>query len=82
MTKDIQVLSKQLGLWFKEDTTSSEMAYFDYCMLSYQNGNFTQCRELFSNMRKKDRKGLISYISNCYDNYTERDIYKFYFNLL
>ena len=72
---------KLLTLAKKLDFTN-ELEYFDYCISSYQNGNFSQSRELFKNMTKADRKGLILYIDDCYDNAITKDVYKFYFNLL
>ena len=59
---------------------TSETEYFDYCINSWFNGNFSQCRKLFSDMTKADRKRLILYIKGCYD-YTH-EVEKFYFNLL
>lgn len=59
---------------------SSEVEYFDYCINSYFNGNFSQCRELFAAMNKANRKGLIRYISGCYDH--KHEVQTFYFNLL
>lgn len=59
---------------------STETEYFDYCINSWFNGNFTQCKELFKAMNKEDRKGLISYIKGCYDN--RHEVEAFYFNLL
>lgn len=59
---------------------TNEIEYFDYCISSYVNGNFSQCEDLFSDMTKKDRKSLIEYIKGCYDY--SSDVEKFYFNLL
>jgi hypothetical protein len=59
---------------------TTETDYFDYCINSWFNGNFTQCKKLFSDMCKVDKKRLIEYIKGCYD-YTH-DVEKFYFNLL
>lgn len=59
---------------------TSETQYFDYCIDSWFNGNFSQCRELFKAMTKADRKRLIKYIKGCYD-YTH-NVEKFYFELL
>lgn len=65
----------------KLDFTTSE-EYFDYCINSYCNGNFSQCRELFKDMTKADRKKLIEYIAGCYDYPEMKNVYKFYFALL
>ena len=59
---------------------NSETEYFDYCINSWFNGRFDQCRRLFRAMQTKDRKGLIAYIQGCYDYRHEVEI--FYFNLL
>lgn len=59
---------------------STEEEYFDYCINSWFNGQFNQCRNLFSDMTKKDQKALIEYIKGCYDN--EHEVETFYFNLL
>ncbi len=56
--------------------------YFNYCIDSYDNGNFNQCTKLFRGLTKAGRKELINFISGCYDNCTDRPVYKFYFNLL
>ena len=58
---------------------TTETDYFDYCINSWFNGNFSQCKDLFAAMSKADKKGLINYIKGCYD-YTH-DVEKFYFNL-
>ena len=58
----------------------SETDYFDYCINSWFNGQFQQCRDLFSAMTKKDRKDLIKYIQGCYDH--KHEVETFYFNLL
>jgi len=70
--KNLKTLAKNLDF-------SSETEYFDYCINSWVNGNFSQCRELFFAMTKKDRKELITYIQGCYDY--KHDVEKFYFNL-
>lgn len=59
---------------------TTETEYFDYCINSWFNGNFDQCRRLFKDMTKADRKELINYIKGCYDY--KHDVYTFYFNLL
>jgi hypothetical protein len=59
---------------------ATETEYFDYCINSWFNGQFSQCRDLFSRMSKKDQKVLIQYIKGCYD-YTH-EVETFYFNLL
>lgn len=59
---------------------STETEYFDYCINSYFNGNFSQCKELFKAMTKTDKKRLIDYIRGCYDH--QHEVEKFYFSLL
>lgn len=73
--KSLNTLAKQLE--FKRD-----IEYWDYCITSYANGQFTQCRKLFFAMKKADRKGLLDYISGCYDYPEQTDVYQFYFKLL
>jgi len=58
----------------------TEIEYFDYCINSWFNGNFSQCKDLFNAMTKKDRKSLIEYIGDCYDY--KHGVYFFYLNLL
>ncbi len=58
----------------------SETDYFDYCINTWFNGQFQQCRDLFFAMTKKDRKDLIKYIQGCYDH--KHEVETFYFNLL
>lgn len=59
---------------------TQETEYFDYCIDSWFNGNFDQCRKLFKAMTKQDRKSLISYIQGCYDH--KHEVETFYFNIL
>jgi len=73
MTKKLLTLAKQLDF-------RNEIEYFDYCINSYFNGNFSQCKELFFSMKGKDRKELITYIQGCYDY--KSNVETFYFNLL
>lgn len=59
---------------------TTETEYFDYCINSWFNGNFSQCQKLFSDMKKADRRELIKYIQGCYDY--KHEVETFYFNLL
>lgn len=59
---------------------TTETEYFDYCINSYLNGNYSQCKELFKAMTKADRKNLIEYIRGCYDY--EHEVLKYYISLL
>lgn len=56
---------------------STEYEYFDYCIDSHINGNFSQCEKLFKAMTKKDRKRLIDFIPE-----ELKEIKNFYFKLL
>lgn len=40
----------------------NESDYFNYCVESYYNGNFTQSKKLFNNMSRSDKHGLIEYL--------------------
>jgi Fe-S oxidoreductase len=56
--------------------------YFDYCVVSYLNGNFEQCRNLFKDLPHQERKDLLNYIEAT-DTLTDVSaVYSFYFNLL
>ena len=68
--KNLKTLAKQLD--FKNDAD-----YFEYCIESYINGNFQQCKKLFKDMHKKDRVSLLRYI----DETADRNTYKFYAEL-
>lgn len=59
--------------------TTKEIQKYDYLIDSHINGNFSQCRELFKKMTKQKRKEALIYIDGCYG---DKEIYKFYFNLL
>ena len=72
---------KLINLAKKLDFTN-EIEYFDYCINSYENGNTQQCKKLFSDMTKKDRKRFIEYISGCYDNPQIKAVYRFYWGML
>lgn len=70
---------KLLTLAKKLDFTQ-ETEYFDYCINSWFNGNFSQCRKLFKAMNKADKRNLITYIRGCYDY--QHEVLTFYINLL
>lgn len=72
---------KLLTLAKKLDFTQ-DYEYFDYCLDSYVNGNFSQCEKLFKAMTKKDKKGLITYLSGRDKNSIDFEAYEFYFNLI
>jgi len=71
-------MAKLITLAKRLDFTT-EMDYFDYCIDSYTNGNFSQCKELFKAMSKADRKSLLNHIGT---GINMKDVYQFYFNLL
>lgn len=54
--------------------------YFDYCIDSHINGNFSQCERLFKDLTKADQKNLLNYISESYT--AENPAYKYYFKQL
>jgi len=59
-----------------------EYEYFEYMVDSHLLGNFSQCRELFKDLRIKDRKSFIEYIQN--SNHAAAsldDMYNFYIQL-
>lgn len=56
---------------------TEEIEYFDYCIDSWYNGNYSQCKQLFKDMTKNDRKDLIRYLKE-----SNSQAYLFYFNLL
>ena len=64
MKKKLLTLAK--GLDFE-----TESDYFEYCIDSHVNGNFTQCKRLFEDMSRTDKKDLIEYTRlnypECYD---------------
>ena len=68
-------LSKKLGF-------TTEWEYFDYCLNSYKNGNFSQCKELFKAMTKADKKRLVSYLRETFSDSYVQEVTEFYFNLL
>jgi len=70
---------KLITLAKKLDFTT-ETEYFDYCITSWFNGSFSQCKELFAAMTKADKKALINYIKGCYDY--NHEVETFYLNLL
>lgn len=71
--KNINTLAKQLD--FK-----TPFEYFEYCVSSYINGNRTQCKRLFNDMKKEDRKRLLFTIKSDYCHI--EGVYDFYFDLL
>ena len=70
---------KLLNLAKKLDFTE-DFEYYNYCIDSYFNGNFKQCKKLFEDMEKKDKKGLLDYISQSYN--CRHEVYNFYFAIL
>ena len=70
-TKTMLQLAKSLDF-----TNVYEM--IEYFVECYINGNFTQCRRLFSELTKQGKKELITYLLS--EDQTEQ--YNFYFKLL
>lgn len=68
--KNLKTLAKELDF-------QSEYEYFEYCIDSYINGNFEQCKRLFSEMEKEDQKTLVT-MAAVYS----KEIGDFYFSLL
>ena len=58
---------------------TTENEYFDYCLDSYTNGNYSQCKNLFRAMTKNQKKQLINYLKQDVE-WMEAE--QFYFNLL
>jgi hypothetical protein len=58
---------------------NTETEFFDYLIDSHINGQPTQCRELFAELKRKDRKNAVQFIAK---NYSNESIYNFYFNQL
>lgn len=53
--KNLNKLTKELGFTHKTE-------FFDYLIESHINGNFSQCKELFSEMIPQDREVFIDYL--------------------
>ena len=66
----------------KELDFNNELEYFDYCIDSHINGNFTQCKRLFKDMKKEDRKLFISYLNGQAQYNGLLPTRNFYFELL
>ncbi len=71
MKKKLITLAKQLDF-------STETEYFDYCIDSHINGNFSQGKRLFLEMKKEDQK---QFIRHCLE-YGSENIYNYYLDLL
>jgi hypothetical protein len=58
--------------------------YFDICYNSLINGNISQTRKLFTDMRREDRKECYLYFTGFYDYPTtdQREYLQFFFNLI
>lgn len=53
---------KSLKTLCKAYEFENDYEYFDYIIESLINGNLTQCRELFNDLREADKKSCIRYI--------------------
>lgn len=69
-------MKKKLITLAKELDFNTEQAYFDYLIDSHINGNFSQCRNLFSEMRQSDQKSFLYYCKGL------KKVFDFYFDLL
>jgi len=74
-------MKKKLITLAKELDFNSETEYFDYLIESHVNGQFSQCRRLFSEMKKEDQKTFVRHITQ-HDFDGIGEVYDFYFNLL
>lgn len=72
-------MKKKLITLAKECDFKTENEYLDYLIDSHINGNFSQCRSLFAEMKKDDQKKFIVYMN---ENETPKEIRDYYFNLL
>jgi catalase len=75
-------MKKKLITLAKELDFNSETEYYDYCIDSHYNGNFSQCRKLFNDMSKENQKELLEWIKFCQGSINDNEAYQFYFNLL
>lgn len=75
MKKKLLTLAK--GLDFE-----TESDYFEYCIDSHINGNFSQCKRLFEDMRQQDKKVFLNYMNGQAQFNGYIDTRNFYFNLL
>lgn len=67
---------KKLITLAREMEKETESEYFDYLIETYFNGQFSQCRRLFDEMKNSDKKDFVKYCKG----YLE--VYDYYFNLL
>lgn len=74
MTK-IEKLAKALDF-------RTETEYFDYCLESYLNGQYQQCRNLFKDLTKEGKKQLLRYLTKNYSVQEAGACEQFYFELL
>lgn len=47
--------------------------YFDYVVMSYLNGNFSQLKELIRKMSKGDKREFMNYLNNCGESHNTQD---------
>lgn len=52
---------KKLITLAKELEFETELEYFQYIFDSYFNGNLSQCKRLFAEMKREDQKSFVSY---------------------
>lgn len=75
MKKKLLNLAKEMGF-------NSGIEYFDYLIDSHINGNFKQCKELFSEMGKEDKKAFLNYLNGKAYHCGLLEVRNFYFNLM
>jgi len=69
-------LAKSLGF-------SHEYQLFEYMAESLLNGNKSQCKGLFNELRYKDKKGALNYFEdNAKESAVYADVFSFYFSIL
>jgi len=64
-------MSKQLKTLAKEFDFNYISDYYEYIIESYINGNFSQVRKLFLNIKKSQRELFISYLLNNKESYPD-----------
>jgi len=69
-------MKKKLITLARELDFSTETEHMDYLIDCHINGNFTQCRRLFAEMRREDQKKLLYHCAGF------SRTYEFYFELL
>lgn len=66
----------------KELDFKTEIEYFDYLIESHVNGNFTQCKNLFKEIGKEDKKVFLNYLNGQAQHNGQLEVRNFYFDLI